>query len=162
MTIIDCTLPPDKYIKQLEMRFRQTSKLYRETSKSKVKVIDVNRTDRYDSPEDLLITLGVSKATMLGRGDESRNPRALHNHQDDNIALLLIERELFIKHRWFIRVVTELSSHNYYENFIRQIDPSDSVVQANAVLETTAFVQKPIMDVSVLLTYRSKSLNALL
>jgi hypothetical protein len=160
MTIIDCTIPQETYILQLEKRFKQTAKRYREKTRSKLKILAFEKTNRYGLNSDLLVTIEINKETMLAKQPLVHNISTSNGALCDNIALY-IEREIFLKHRWFLNVVTQMPDKNYYEHYDRQIDPSDDVVVAGHVLEAVIFVQKPIMDVTASLAYNSRGFCSL-
>lgn len=155
MTIINGSAPTEEYIKELELRFQQTAKRYREQTVSKLKIRDLVLTNRFGTNNDLLVTIEINKFDMFKKDRGIQTIETSNGLMSDNIALL-IEREIFFKHRWFLSVVSELSLGNYYEHHHRQIDPSDEVVSAGPILETVIFVQKPFTDITTSLAYRSR------
>ena len=152
MAIIDTTLSESEYLSKLERRFKSEGVRYKDHTVSKIKVMSLSKTARYGQSSDLLLTLCISRKTFF-------------NHHDpipfgDNIALL-VERALFLKHRWFLSIVSEISEGNYYEHHDRQIDPNEDTVLAAQVLEMIIYVQKPIIDIATNIAYKTKPFSTL-
>lgn len=152
MAIIDNALSESDYLSKLLRRLKSESVRYREHTVSKIKVLSLDKTDRYGQDSDLLLTLGISKKTFFNKHDLIPF--------GDNIALR-IERNLFLKHRWFLRIVSEISDGNFYEHHERQIDPSEDTVLAAQVLEIIIFVQKPFTKIATNIAYETKLFSTL-
>jgi len=143
MPIIKVDKNTDKYLDELYKRFQSTPVRYGERTVSTLMVKSVETTSIYGDENDILITIG-NRSGRLWRGG-------------DNISLM-IEREITLKHRIFIKLIED-RMHGVTKQFgYVQVTTDEQILGSSAILEVIAFVDKIDSNYLTRLAYQARSM----
>lgn len=143
MPIIKVDNDTVRYLDELYKRFQSTPLRYGERTVSTLVVKKVETSPIYGDENDIVITIG------------NRSSRLYHG--GDNISLM-IEREILLKHRIFIKLVEENLNGDVKQFGYSQVTTDEQILGSSAVLEVIVFVEKTNARFSTRLAYQTRSL----
>lgn len=143
MPIIKVDNDTVRYLDELYKRFQSMPIRYGERTVSTLVVKSVETTPFSDDDNDVVITIG------------NRSSRLYHG--GDNISLM-IEREIVLKHRIFIRLVEDKTYGSTEHSFV-QVTTDEQILGSSAILEVIVFVDKIDSRYKTRLAYQSRSMS---
>lgn len=143
MPIIKVDKNTDRYLEELYKRFQSASLRYNEKTVSTLIIKNVELNPIYGEENDIVITVGNRSSRLYYGGD--------------NISLM-IEREILLKHRIFIKLVEENLNGDVKQFGYSQVTTDEQILGSSAVLEVIVFVEKTNARFSTRLAYQTRSL----
>lgn len=143
MPIIKVDKNIDRYLGELYNRFRTVPVRYNERTVSTLVVKSVELNPIYGDKNDIVITIGNRSSRLYYGGD--------------NISLM-IEREILLKHRIFIKLIEENLAGDVKQFGYVQVTTDEQILGSSAILEVIAFVDKIDSNYLTRLAYQARSM----